>query len=303
MVHIESSGHYQADRRYDMAMLFIERGDLGAAVELLGQVRELTATWRPAIFKHGEILMMLERHEEAIIAFKEYLQHDPSDALGARIKLALMGEDPHGEAISESYIIALFNDYAVRFENHLTRALRYDAPYELARVIDRLWPVPSKARIADLGCGTGLAGLAFKHRAAWLEGVDLSPHMLSEAKQKGIYDRLHAGNLISWLRDGTGSYDLIVAADVLIYLGDLTAFLEGVAARLAKEGLLAFSVQSTTESENFVLGSDHRYAHSDFFIQKSAAAQFTLLYGAPFVIRKEAGKDVEGMIYAFQKKL
>ena len=42
----------------------------------------------------------------------------------------------------------------------------------------------------DLGCGTGLAGEAFRPHVDWLEGVDLSPGMIAQARKKTIYDRL-----------------------------------------------------------------------------------------------------------------
>jgi predicted TPR repeat methyltransferase len=301
MVHFVSSGHPQADRRYDMAMQFFERGDFEAAADLLGQARELAGTWGPAIFKHGEILMPLGRREEAINALKDYLLLEPADPLGARIKLAIMGEPQNEPAISEQYVAGLFNDYAEHFEKHLTKILRYDVPAEIARIIDTL-PSPPFMRIADLGCGTGLAGVALKHRAAWLEGIDLSAQMILQAEKKAIYDRLQTANLFSWLQENNETYDLLVAADVLIYVGDLTAFLEGAAARLVKGGLLTFSVQITTDDKNFILGADHRYSHSDVFVSATATnAQLGLLYKTPHVIRKEAGTDVAGMIYVFRK--
>jgi predicted TPR repeat methyltransferase len=34
----------------------------------------------------------------------------------------------------------------------------------------------------DLGCGTGLAGAAFRPQVDWLVGVDLSPGMIAEAR-------------------------------------------------------------------------------------------------------------------------
>jgi len=40
-------------------------------------------------------------------------------------------------------------------------------------------------RILDLGCGTGLAGLAFQSRALRLDGIDLSPAMIEKARARG----------------------------------------------------------------------------------------------------------------------
>jgi predicted TPR repeat methyltransferase len=302
MGRITPSGHYLADRRYDMALQFLERDEKEAAADLLQQVRELTPFWPPAIFKHGEILMALGRQAEAVTAFEEYLKNDSTDALGARVKLALLGAVECDRAISESYVTGLFDDYAPRFEEHLTKTLRYDVPARMAHIIGTV-DNRETLRIADLGCGTGLIGAAFKDKAAWLEGVDLSPRMVTQAENKGLYDRLHTGNLMAWLEQSRDLFDLIIVADVLIYIGDLTAFFSYAADRLAKGGLLTFSIQLTGDDKNYILGTDHRYAHSDFFIKKCAAeAQMVEIYGEPCPIRLEAGKEVSGMIYVFKSR-
>ena len=47
----------------------------------------------------------------------------------------------------------------------------------------------------DLGCGTGLAGAAFRPHVDWLAGVDLSPKMIEVARAKGLYDRLAVADI------------------------------------------------------------------------------------------------------------
>ena len=56
-------------------------------------------------------------------------------------------------------------------------------------------PGRDKLAILDLGCGTGLAGLAFQPLAARLDGVDLSPAMIEKARARGIYDHLDVADL------------------------------------------------------------------------------------------------------------
>ena len=57
--------------------------------------------------------------------------------------------------------------------------------------------MPGRAELAilDLGCGTGLAGAAFKPLAARLDGVDLSPAMIEKARARQIYDHLQVADL------------------------------------------------------------------------------------------------------------
>ena len=87
-------------------------------------------------------------------------------------------------------------------------------------------------RAADLGCGTGLMGpLLRPHVSGRLEGVDLSQGMVDKARAKGCYDHLAVEELVAYLDGsagqegvqcgGSGGYDLLVAADVFVYIGDL----------------------------------------------------------------------------------
>ncbi|MFC7554202.1 class I SAM-dependent DNA methyltransferase [Pseudoroseomonas wenyumeiae] len=76
-----------------------------------------------------------------------------------------------------------------------------------------------------------------------LEGVDLSPRMLAAARARGIYDALHEADLLDVLPARPGHWGLVAAADVLNYLGDLSAALPAMAAALAPGGLAAFSLE------------------------------------------------------------
>ncbi|RKP40107.1 S-adenosyl-L-methionine-dependent methyltransferase, partial [Dimargaris cristalligena] len=50
-------------------------------------------------------------------------------------------------------------------------------------------------RVLDLGCGDGIATLVLQDRYAHVVGVDLSPTMLAEARQRGVVDtRVANGN-------------------------------------------------------------------------------------------------------------
>ncbi len=56
-------------------------------------------------------------------------------------------------------------------------------------------------------------------------GVDIAPKMLKAAEARGVYERLVEADVLSALDSETQQYDLIVAGDVLIYVGDLTQFM------------------------------------------------------------------------------
>ena len=99
-------------------------------------------------------------------------------------------------------------------------------------------------RVLDLGCGTGLAGAAFRSRAAYLSGVDLSPAMIEKARARDIYDALAVGDLETALAQEGPAFDLILAADTLVYLGDLAPVFGVIATHLSPDGYFLFTAEA-----------------------------------------------------------
>lgn len=295
------SGDMLADRRFDMALQFLERGDLEAAADLMVQARAIVPHWPPAAFRHGEILAAQGDIAGAAAAFDAYLALDPADIMGAALKLALIGARPAPDSLPDAYIASLFDEYAPRFDRHLTEKLGYDVPQTLAAVVGRVRP-DGALRILDIGCGTGLAGAALAHRKSWLEGVDLSAAMIAQAQGKNLYDRLHAGDMLAYMRNHGDTFDLIIAADVLVYTGDLRPAFTAARPLLAPDGLFLFSLQDGAAPGTFTLGADHRYTYSPDYVRACAAeAGFDVMEITPSRLRRDAGRDVMGLICLLKK--
>jgi predicted TPR repeat methyltransferase len=267
----------------------------------MAQAREISPHWPPAAFRHGEILAAYGDHAGAVAAFDAYLTLDPGDRMGAALKLALIGARPMPDRLPDAYIASLFDEYAARFDRHLTEKLGYDVPQTIAAVIDRLRP-DGALRILDIGCGTGLSGAALAHRKQWLEGVDLSAAMIAQAQGKALYDHLHAGDMLAYMRAHAAAaqapvFDVIVAADVLIYTGDLRPAFDAARPLLAPDGLFVFSLQDGAPDGAFILGADHRYAYSSDYVQSAAKSTgFSVIEITNARLRRDAGRDVTGMI-------
>lgn len=243
---------------------------------------------------------------EAARAAEAALHHaDPGSALAAqaRFLLAALGRAPVPERAPAAYVRDLFDGFAPRFEAELTAALDYRTPALLADLLREAGvPATGGLRVLDLGCGTGLSGVALAPFAARLEGLDLSPRMLAEAaKRQGLYAALHEADLLDFLPAHPGAFDLIVAADVLNYLGDLAPALEGLAAALVPGGVAAFSVEAG-EASPFVLAEGMRYRHAPAHVAALAkAAGFAIAAQAAAVLRREKGAPVEGALLVLRK--
>jgi predicted TPR repeat methyltransferase len=286
-----------------MAAQWHARGELEAAADLMAQVRDMAPHWPAAAFRHGEILMAAGRRDDAVAAFTACLALDPADRHGAVIKLSLLGAMKQPAALPPDYVAQLFDDYAPRFEKHLVEGLCYSVPQKMADLVEELYPVAATGawRILDCGCGTGLCGDWFSRRAGWLEGIDLSAGMIAEAARKGQYQALRRGDMLAMLETETRSFELVLAADVLIYTGALERIFAAVTRVLAPGGLFVFSVQMAACAA-YHLGGDHRFGHSRAYVENCAVAQgLTVQKVCETVLRQDAGSDVPGLIMVLRR--
>ncbi|NWG25797.1 MAG: methyltransferase domain-containing protein [Pseudorhodoplanes sp.] len=297
-----SSGDLIADRRYEWAREAAAAGDFAAAADVLAQAVELAPSFAAAWFLLGEMHERLADRDGAVTAFRAALAADPGDRHGAALHLARLGAMEPQE-MPQAYVRSLFDDYAPRFESSLVEKLDYRAPALLRdAVLSVCKDTGRPARFGsmlDLGCGTGLAGEAFRAHVDWLEGVDLSPAMIAQARRKVIYDRLQVADLTEHLRDAADAsarHHLIVAADVFVYCRDLAPLFASSVRVLAPDGLFAFTVE-THDGEGALLGERLRYAHSEVYVRDALArAGLTPLRLDRVSTRNEGHLSVPGLL-------
>ncbi len=222
----------------------------------------------------------------------------PAVAAQARFLLAALGYGAAPERAPAEYVRGLFDLYAARFDADLEGRLRYRTPALLAEMLGEAGLIADGSRsVLDLGCGTGLSGLALKPFARRLTGLDLSPRMLAEAGRRGIYDALEEADLLAWLPARRGAFDLVAAADVLNYLGDLGPALSAIAGALAPGGLAAFSIEAG-EGVPYALGPGMRYRHDPAHVAAlAAAAGLAEAARRDAVLREERGEPVRGVLF------
>lgn len=208
---------------------------------------------------------------DAAVAYRAALELDPDDRMGAAVRLALIGAAPVPAKLPEAHVRTLFDQYAPRFDTALVEALRYRGPELLRRAVDRAAPEGS-LDILDLGCGTGLAGIAFADRRRRLDGIDLSPGMIMQAMARRLYDRLEPGEIVATLAEWPERYDLALAADVAVYIGDLAPLLAATRRVLRPGGLFALTLEAQDDAggEGWRLGDHHRYLHSAAYLRTAA---------------------------------
>jgi len=293
-----SSGDLILDRRFEWARESFAAGDATAVSELLGEVVQSAPRFAPAWFLLAEAREALGDRTGAIAAFRAALAADDSDRQGAAVRLARLGALPP-VAMPTAYIRSLFDGYAAGFEEALVGRLGYRGPELLIGALARAGALTSFGSVLDLGCGTGLAGVAIKPHAQQLTGVDLSSRMLEAARGKGVYDRLAETECMTFLREEavTGArHDLILAADVFIYFHELMQVPRFAVPVMAPGALIAFSVE-THDGDGVILRDTLRYAHGEAHVRhalKQGGLQLVCLQSAP--ARNEKGEPVPGLV-------
>lgn len=237
------------------------------ALHALDQAVAIEPTLAEAWSQRGSLMRDTGRHAEAARCYEQALAKGGDETLN-RFYLSSVQDGPVPAHPPALYVEALFDEYADDFQTHLVEQLNYQAHSTL------LAPLRASGqrfeRVLDLGCGTGLCGRLIQAQAGTVEGVDLSAAMVAQARTSGAYRRVVHGDLLAFLRESTEPVDLVIAADVFIYVGALDAVFEAVRERLQPGGCFAFSVELSTDGSELKLLPSLRYAHSPAYIDRLA---------------------------------
>jgi predicted TPR repeat methyltransferase len=318
----------------NLGVVWWSQGKKREAGEAFAKAVEVNPAYAEAWNNFGQVWQDQGRSDEAMECYRRALAHRPDYAdAHCTYGLALEKKGDRAAAIREwqealrlrpgwedpqyylaaagaasapvtappSYVARLFDDYSDKFDEHLSGTLEYRAPQLLFDAMIRVG-VEHFALVMDIGCGTGLAGEKFRPMTGRMIGVDLAAQMIQRAKQRGIYDELIVGEAVAELRKRKGEFDLLLAADVLGYVGELSGLFAAAGGAMKQGGYFALSVEKL-QGEDFKLLESRRFAHSLAYVQRMAReAGMEIVQVSDEVLRLEARKPIEGMILVVRKK-
>ena len=268
-------------------------GQLPGAIAEFQRALRIDYTFADARFALGCAWLAAGEPDKALEAFWHLEEDDevaPKIAEARAMKAALRSD--------AGYVRHLFDQFSTDYDTRMIGQLGYRAPQILRELADLVMAGRDGISILDLGCGTGLSGAAFADLASRLDGVDLSPAMIEKARARNIYDSLSVADIDTCLTGVGRKYDLILAADTLVYLGDLTALFAGVARTLLPGGHFLATVEKKA-GEGFELGPKRRWRHSEDYLRNLAAKMgFDIAGLVSCAPRSEAGVPVEGLAIA-----
>jgi predicted TPR repeat methyltransferase len=225
-----------------------------------------------------------------------------TDSVEARHLLAAV----HGEAMStpnQGFAREAFDRIAPQFDNHQLRLHDYRVPAEIVALIESYEPARGAVvSVADLGCGTGLVASALRDAFAVerATGIDISPAMIELAREKDLYDELILADAVNGLALLKGPFELLTAADLFPYLGNLSAFMTAARAQLAPGGLLAYSIE-VLNGDGISLAATGRFRHAPAYVEEVArSAGLRAVASRAVTLRRSLGQDVPGLVGLLQ---
>ncbi len=237
---------------------------------------------------------------------KKWLAKFPDNAIVRHMSNAIINNEKVSH-VDNIFVREIFDAFADDFEDVLHN-LDYKVPTLISKSLDSLFSnlKLKKMKILDVGCGTGLCGKYLKKYSKFrgLDGVDISPKMLKIAKQKKLYTHLYNRDLRKFLDSHTSSYDLIVAADVFTYFGELNPLFILLYNSLRKGGRILFSIsENNFNNNNYFLHQSGRFLHNRKYVENSLNRQgFFIEKLNRACLRNEGDKKVYGWIVMAQKQ-
>lgn len=270
-------------KQYDLAIQYYQR----AAVFLPDSIDVLHGL--ATLYRESGDFLVAEDYFRRVLALK------PHHAEARYLLDAMTGANP--EHPPEQYVADLFDGYADKFEKHLIEGLECRIPDLLVGAITPLCEEKQRfPRAVDLGCGTGLVGPRIRPLVDFMVGVDLSEEMLTHAKAKAAYDELDCGNIVDFL-SGQHKFDLFIAADVIIYIGNLDPLFAAIRASANPGALIAISTEVLEWEGDYALLPTGRYAHSDAYLRTLAIKHgFVIESLQRHDLRKEVNNWISGSI-------
>lgn len=240
-------------------------------------------------------------HKEAALRVgKKQIELWPPNHSLSYLMSAVAGDQTIDRSPPE-YVVEHFDSFAEGFDAQLVEALGYDVPEKICQAARSVIGEGRLRDTLDAGCGTGLCGPLLRPISQTLTGVDLSPKMLEQAARKGFYDALVCEELTAFLLRSKGRFDLILAADLTIYFGDLAPLFAAVTSALSSFGLFAFSTELWT-GEGYRLQPSGRFAHSPSYLRSLAGQSLTEVLANETTIRLEGTRRLPGNIFIFRRR-
>jgi len=295
--------------RYKMGLALTKMGESAKAIDVFSALLGSDGNNAALLIARLQAFLRAGLKEYALKDADALCALDPDNKEWLFYRAIARGEVPLTQPSAR--IARVFDEIASRFDQIAVVNLKYKLPRDVAlRILE--WHADRKADVLDLGCGTGLLGVALGAMDGVLVGVDLSLGMIEQASRHGVYIKFHHVNVVDALHaTPEGLYDVITALDVLPFVGALEAVVPDAFRILQVGGRFVFSCESETAVDGknsdeavpgFSLLPSYRFAHRRGYVQSLVSkAGFQNVVVEDVVLRQEPTGPVHGFLVIAQK--
>jgi predicted TPR repeat methyltransferase len=275
---------------------YLQIGNISKATELLQLAINLNPNKESLQHNLAILCLRSNDYKQAKHHFKLALELNKNNQT-AKHMLAALSKQTTTQPPPE-YIADLFDQYAGYYNKHLRETLQYKLPEKFRSLYTKHHQTSTVQNTLDLGCGTGLCSIYFRDATVNLIGVDLSKNMLHQARSLEAYDLLIQANVQKSNIFQDNYFDLIIAADVIPYIGELENVFLNIKTMLKNiKNKFLFNIE-ITENANFELQQTGRYAHNKNYIEQLAEKfNFKIIECLPEIIRLQNNIPTNGMIF------
>ena len=252
----------------NLANTLTRMGIISQAIKSLQHALSIVPNIPDVHLELGKLFIRTDDVQQATAHFRHYLRLVPEDKAGAIMLLAHLGQEQIPSAHPKGFVQNYYDNFAIVYDEYLVTRLDYQCPKIIADELQRHHI--NNVDILDLGCGTGLCGLAVKHLANSLDGVDLSHQMLNVAQQRNIYDTLEAIDIFEFLITRKTFYDVVVAGGLLEYISDPHSIFSAVVATLRESGMFIFTAIENPGGEGLGVNASGLYTHGSAYLETLA---------------------------------
>jgi len=298
---VQQGNAVEADHISEVGAFLLFHGDQARSQTCFERALNLDPDCLSAHWLLGEFHSRRDDRDRALVHYRRCLEIAP-DRTGPAYMIAALGAEVSPERAPDDYVTAFFDWYADHFDTHLTERLNYTGPDQVAETLRACRP-DGVGQALDLGCGTGLAGLAARDLAGHWTGVDLSPAMLARAQATGVYDRLIEGDILTVLRDlPDASVDAALAADVFVYIGALEQIFTELARVLGSSGVFVATFETAPPDVTWELCESGRYRHAEHYVRKVAGeVGLGPVAASARTLREEYGEPVASLLVTIMR--
>ena len=285
-----------AEAYFNMGKAYQDHEKYSDAINCYWGALKINNQYADAHYNLGMIYRELGDFEKAIAQCRTAFSIDPTNYSEAEhLVSAMLGETT--KAAPRKYVEGLFDAFAESFDDMLVNKLEYKTPRKIAEILKLNIPDNDITKILDMGCGTGLLAPYLKTYCDHLIGIDVSQKMLKKAEVGNHYTNLIHSDIVDYIRKTKDKFDLFIAADVLVYIGDLDLLFKLIKQSNSSGGWLAFSTEHI-ETSTYELRSSGRYAHSKSYIDSLCEKYgYAIKDFAVENLRKEKGEFLSGGFY------